>query len=75
MTYSVEFHAPSTLPKAFPAYQALITSLCKSIGVERVQSRLEQISLDWAKESGYYFKVIGDRHIFIHVSLNPRDFT
>lgn len=74
MTFTTEFHRPTQLENPFPKYQELIKKLHSTIGNEQLCSRIETVSLEWATESGYYFKVIGNRFIFVHVTLNPRDF-
>jgi hypothetical protein len=74
MTITAEFYAPSQLNNAQPSYQRLLTELHSKIGNEQLCSRLEAISYEWALESGYYLKIIRDRYLFIHVTLNPRDF-
>lgn len=74
MTYFAEFYRPESLPDPYPKYVELIKKLHKEIGIEQLTQRIEIISQDWALQSGYYFKPIGDRHLFIHASLNPRDF-
>ena len=74
MNLLVEFHRPDTLKNPLSNYNKLISTLLNKIGKEQLLNRLEIISYKWAFESGYYYKKINDRHIFIHVSLNPNDF-
>ena len=74
MNFTTEFHRPTQLENPFPKYKELLTKLHKEIGNEQLSSRIETISLQWATESGYYLKVIDNRFIFVHVTLNPKDF-
>lgn len=74
MTFTAEFHRPEQLPNPFPKWKQLINELHNKIGAEQLSSRIESVCQEWALNSGYYFKVIGDRFLFIHVTLNPKDF-
>lgn len=74
MNFQAEFHRPDTLPDPFPKWKQLILDLHAKIGNEALCSRIEVICQEWALNSGYYFKTAGDRFIFVHVLLSPKDF-
>ena len=74
MQFITEFHHPVQLPNPQPNYEKLLKTLHSEIGTEQLINRIEVISCEWALQSGYYFKATNNRFIFVHVTLNPRDF-
>ena len=72
MNFSVEFFKPENITTGYADYIKMIKEEHKKIGFDKLSSRLEQISFEWAKENEYFLTVENNEKlnlIFTHIEV------